>query len=46
MQTQAIGVTTANDQFPPAKRMLSDWKTYKAEDLMPPPEYLKMKRKK
>lgn len=46
VQTQAIGVTTANDQFPPAKRMLSDWKTYKAEDLMPPPEYLKMKRKK
>jgi branched-chain amino acid transport system substrate-binding protein len=39
VQVQAIGVTVANDQFPPAKRMLGNWKVYKAEDLLPPKGY-------
>jgi branched-chain amino acid transport system substrate-binding protein len=46
VQVQAIGVTVPNDQFPPAKRMLGEWKIYKAEDLLPPKEYIEMKRKK
>ena len=45
-QMQAIGVTVPNNQFPPAKRMLGDWKVYKAEDIIPPKEYIEMKRKK
>jgi len=45
-QVQAIGVTMPNDDFPPAKMMLGDWKIYKAEDIVPPVEYIKMKRKK
>jgi branched-chain amino acid transport system substrate-binding protein len=36
VQVQAIGVTEANDKFPPAKRMLGQWKVYKAEELLPP----------
>lgn len=46
VQVQAIGVTVANDQFPPAKRMLGEWKVYKAEELLPPKEYIESKRKK
>lgn len=46
VQVQAIGVTVANDKFPPAKRMLGDWKVYKAEDLLPPKEYIEARRKK
>ena len=46
VQVQAIGVTKANDKYPPAKRMLSDWKVYKAEDLIPPKEYIEKHRKK
>ena len=46
VQEQAIGVTVANDQFPPAKRMLGEWKVYKAQDLLPPKEYIESKRKK
>ena len=46
VQVQAIGVTVANDQFPPAKRMLGNWKIYKAEELLPPKEYIESKRKK
>jgi len=44
IQVQAIGETVPNDDFPPAKRMLSNWKVYPAEDLVPPEEYIKMKR--
>jgi branched-chain amino acid transport system substrate-binding protein len=36
VQVQAIGVTVPDDTFPPAKRMLGNWKIYKAEDLLPP----------
>lgn len=36
VQVQAIGVTVPDDKFPPAKRMLGNWKVYKAEDLLPP----------
>jgi branched-chain amino acid transport system substrate-binding protein len=46
VQEQAIGVTVANDQFPPAKRMLGNWKIYKAQELLPPKEYIESKRKK
>lgn len=46
VQVQAVGVTVANDQFPPAKRMLGEWKIYKAEDLLPPKEYIESKQKK
>ncbi len=45
-QMQAIGTTIASDVFPPAQCMLGNWKVYKAENLVPPLEYLKMKRKK
>jgi branched-chain amino acid transport system substrate-binding protein len=41
VQEQAMGETVANKAFPPATRMLSNWKVYKAADLLPPPEYLK-----
>jgi branched-chain amino acid transport system substrate-binding protein len=46
VQEQAIGVTVANDKFPPAKRMLGEWKVYKAQELLPPKEYIESKRKK
>jgi branched-chain amino acid transport system substrate-binding protein len=42
----AIGTTMPNEDFPPAKKMLGNWKVYKAEDLDPPAEYIEMKRKK
>lgn len=41
VQVQAMGETVANKNFPPATRMLGNWKIYKAEELLPPPEYLK-----
>src|SRR5271157_895050 len=47
VQEQAIGVTVADDQFPPAKRMLGNWKVYKAEELWPPPkDYMEARQKK
>ncbi len=46
VQVQAIGVTVPNKDFPPATRMLGHWKVYKAEDLIPPMDYIKMKRAK
>lgn len=45
VQVQAIGVTVENNDFPPATRMLGNWQIYKAEDLIPPSEYIQMKRK-
>jgi branched-chain amino acid transport system substrate-binding protein len=45
-QVMAIGTTMPNEDFPPAKKMLGNWKVYKAEDLDPPAEYIEMKRKK
>jgi branched-chain amino acid transport system substrate-binding protein len=45
VQVQAIGVTVENNDFPPATRMLGNWKIYKAEDLIPPSDYIQMKRK-
>lgn len=46
VQVQAIGVTTPNDKYPPAKMMLGDWKIYKAEDLLPPKDYADRQKKK
>lgn len=46
VQVQAIGTTEKNDKFPPAKRMLGNWKVYKADDLIPPKEYIEKMRKK
>lgn len=46
VQVQAIGITEPNDKFPPAKKMLGSWKIFKAEDLLPPKDYIEMKRKK
>jgi len=46
VQMQAIGVTVPNKDFPPATRMLGNWKVYKAEDLIPPMSYIKAHRKK
>ena len=43
VQVQAIGVTVPNDQFPPAKRMLGNWKVYKAEELLPPKDFSEKK---
>lgn len=45
-QVQAIGVTVPNDDFPPAKRMLGQWKVYPADQLVPPQDYIDAKRKK
>jgi len=42
---QAIGITMPNNDFPPAKMMLGDWKIYSPEDVMPPADYIKEKRK-
>lgn len=44
IQAQAIGTTVPNGDFPPATRMLGNWKIYKGEDLMPPEAYIKEKR--
>lgn len=44
-QVQAIGTTVASSDFPPAKAMLGNWKIYKGEDIIPPPEYIAEKRK-
>jgi len=41
VEVQAIGVTVPDDKFPPAKRMLGEWKVYKAEDLLPPKDFRK-----
>lgn len=46
VQVQAIGVTTPNDKYPPARMMLGDWKVYKAEDLLPPKDYADRQKKK
>jgi len=39
-------VTVANDKFPPAKRMLKITNVYKAEDIIPPMDYIEKMRKK
>ncbi|MEM5788662.1 MAG: ABC transporter substrate-binding protein [Syntrophobacteraceae bacterium] len=46
VQVITIGVTEPNDKFPPAKKMLGNWKVFKAEDLICPAEYVETKRKK
>lgn len=43
-QVQAIGTTVVNDNYPPAKVMLGNWKIYDGEEIVPPMEYIKMKR--
>ncbi len=45
-QVMAIGTTVPNSDYPPAKKMLGNWKVYNAEELVPPVEYLKEKRQK
>jgi len=44
VQVQAVGVTMPNEDFPPAKKMLGNWKIYDAEKIIPPAEYIKEKR--
>lgn len=44
-QIQAIGTTVKNDAFSPAKVMLSNWKIYEGDDIVPPQEYIDQKRK-
>ncbi len=46
VQVQAIGVTVPDDKFPPAKRMLGNWKVYKGDDLLPPKDFIEKVRKK
>ncbi|MFH0822152.1 MAG: ABC transporter substrate-binding protein [Pseudomonadota bacterium] len=46
VQVQAIGVTVADDKFPPAKRMLGNWKVYKGDDLLPPKDFAEKVKKK
>lgn len=46
VQTVTIGEILENKNFPPATRMPGNWKVFRAEDLMPPPEYIKAKREK
>ncbi len=46
VQVQAIGVTEPNDKFPPAKKMLGKWKVFKAEDLLPPKDFIEKHTKK
>lgn len=45
VQMQAIGVTKKNDKYPPAKVMLSDFKVYSADKLLPTNEYVDLLRK-
>ncbi len=40
VQAQAIGVTVKNENFPPAKYMLGNFKVYPADKLLPTKEYL------
>ncbi|WP_027192077.1 ABC transporter substrate-binding protein [Fundidesulfovibrio putealis] len=44
VQMQAIGVTVPNTDFPPATRMLGQWKVYKADELLPPKEWVEKKK--
>jgi branched-chain amino acid transport system substrate-binding protein len=46
VKDQAIGVTEPNDKSPPAKLMLEKWKVYRAEDLLPPADYIEQLKKK
>lgn len=39
VQMQAIGETVENKSFPPATRMLGNFRIYKAEDVIPPAGY-------
>lgn len=45
VQCQAIGTVVKNSDFPPATRMLGNWKVYPADDLVPPVKYINSKRK-
>ncbi|MCX8070348.1 MAG: ABC transporter substrate-binding protein [Thermodesulfovibrionales bacterium] len=45
VQVQAIGVTEKNDKFPPAKKMLGNFKVYPADKLLPTDEYVEILRK-
>ncbi|MCX8026590.1 MAG: ABC transporter substrate-binding protein [Thermodesulfovibrionales bacterium] len=45
VQMQAIGVTEKNDKFPPAKKMLGNFKVYPADKLMPTDEYVELLKK-
>lgn len=38
VQMQAVGVTVPNDKYPPAKRMLGEFKVFQADLLWPPPK--------
>lgn len=46
VQTVAVGQVVENKAFPPALRMPGNWKFFKAEDLMPPMDYVKGLREK
>ncbi len=46
VQVVSIGTSETNDKFPPAKKMLGNWQIFKAEDLLPPKDYIEKKRKK
>lgn len=44
VQTQAIGRTVPNSKYPPATRMLGEWKVYDAERLIPSLEEVERRR--
>lgn len=46
VQTVAIGEVTENRDFPPAIRMPGNWRAFKAEDLMPPLDYILERRRR
>ena len=45
VQMHAIGITRRNTSFPPATRMLANWKVFDAELLVPTPEEVRERRK-
>jgi len=45
VQMQAIGEPVPNTDFPPARHMLGHWTVYPAEDLIPPPDVVRQRRR-
>jgi len=46
IQAQAIGEVVPNNDFPPARFMLSNWTVYPAEALRPPADLIQQRRAK
>ncbi|MBN1547598.1 MAG: ABC transporter substrate-binding protein [Syntrophaceae bacterium] len=44
IQAISVGRLQDNATYPPATRMPGDWQVFRAEDLLPPPEYVRDRR--